>query len=125
MSGEATEVSEDVYAYIQPDGTWYLNNTGFLVALHSRAERSADRARQRHLRLHRAATAPEGERDGDQLRRHALRRADPARRRGDRRNRLVEVAGRGRAVHRSAVLLPGRPRREEGRARHHDRRIAG
>jgi cyclase len=31
MSGKATEVSEGVYAYIQPDGTWYLNNTGFLV----------------------------------------------------------------------------------------------
>ena len=31
MYGEITEVSEDVYAYIQPDGSWYLNNTGFLV----------------------------------------------------------------------------------------------
>jgi cyclase len=27
-----TEVSEGVYAYIQPDGTWFINNTGFLVA---------------------------------------------------------------------------------------------
>ena len=27
-----TEVSEDVYAYIQPDGTWFINNTAFLVA---------------------------------------------------------------------------------------------
>ena len=26
------EVSEDVYAYIQPDGSWYINNTGFLVS---------------------------------------------------------------------------------------------
>ena len=25
------EVSEDVWAYVQPDGSWYLNNTGFLV----------------------------------------------------------------------------------------------
>jgi cyclase len=25
------EVSEGVYAYIQPDGTWWINNTGFLV----------------------------------------------------------------------------------------------
>ncbi|WP_326809260.1 MULTISPECIES: MBL fold metallo-hydrolase [unclassified Streptomyces] len=25
------EVSEDIYAYIQPDGTWWINNTGFLV----------------------------------------------------------------------------------------------
>ena len=31
MKGEAVEVSEGVYAYIQPDGSWYLNNTGFLV----------------------------------------------------------------------------------------------
>src|SRR5579859_1398424 len=25
------EVSQGVYAYIQPDGSWFLNNTGFLV----------------------------------------------------------------------------------------------
>ncbi|WFB10822.1 MBL fold metallo-hydrolase [Streptomyces sp. LX-29] len=25
------EVSADVYAYVQPDGTWWINNTGFLV----------------------------------------------------------------------------------------------
>jgi cyclase len=25
------EVSEGVYAYIQPDGSWYINNTGFIV----------------------------------------------------------------------------------------------
>lgn len=25
------EVSDGVYAYIQPDGSWFLNNTGFLV----------------------------------------------------------------------------------------------
>jgi cyclase len=29
-----TEVSEDVYAYIQPNGTWFINNAGFLVARH-------------------------------------------------------------------------------------------
>ena len=27
----AEEVSDGVYAYIQPDGTWWINNTGFLV----------------------------------------------------------------------------------------------
>ena len=27
----AEEVSEGVFAYIQPDGTWHINNTGFLV----------------------------------------------------------------------------------------------
>ena len=26
-----TEVSDGVFAYIQPDGTWWINNTGFLV----------------------------------------------------------------------------------------------
>src|SRR3981189_2574271 len=25
------QVSEGVYAYVQPDGSWFLNNTGFLV----------------------------------------------------------------------------------------------
>jgi cyclase len=29
---ETIEVSEGVYAYIQPDGSWYLNNTGFLTS---------------------------------------------------------------------------------------------
>jgi cyclase len=28
---EVQEVSPDVYAYIQPDGTWWINNTGFLI----------------------------------------------------------------------------------------------
>jgi cyclase len=30
--GEIIEVSEGVYAYLQPDGSWYINNTGFLVS---------------------------------------------------------------------------------------------
>jgi cyclase len=25
------EVDDGVFAYIQPDGTWWINNTGFLV----------------------------------------------------------------------------------------------
>jgi cyclase len=29
---EVVEVSAGVYAYIQPDGTWWINNTGFLAA---------------------------------------------------------------------------------------------
>ncbi len=29
--GEVRQVSEDIYAYLQPDGGWYINNTGFLV----------------------------------------------------------------------------------------------
>jgi len=28
---EVVEVSAGVYAYVQPDGTWWINNTGFLV----------------------------------------------------------------------------------------------
>jgi cyclase len=28
---EVSEVSDGIYAYIQPDGTWWINNTGFLV----------------------------------------------------------------------------------------------
>ena len=28
------EVSEGIYAYIQPDGSWFLNNTGFLASQH-------------------------------------------------------------------------------------------
>ena len=30
--GEVSQISEDVYAYLQPDGSWFLNNTGFLVS---------------------------------------------------------------------------------------------
>ena len=30
--GEVRQVCQDVYAYLQPDGSWYLNNTGFLVS---------------------------------------------------------------------------------------------
>jgi cyclase len=29
--GQVVEVSEDVYAYIQHDGSWWINNTGFMV----------------------------------------------------------------------------------------------
>ena len=28
---ETLEVSDGVFAYIQPDGSWWINNTGFLV----------------------------------------------------------------------------------------------
>jgi cyclase len=34
MYGETVEVSEGIYAYIQPDGSWFLNNTGFLTSPH-------------------------------------------------------------------------------------------
>lgn len=31
MGPRLTEVSDGVYAYLQPDGTWWVNNTGALV----------------------------------------------------------------------------------------------
>jgi cyclase len=30
--GEVSQISEGIYAYLQPDGSWWLNNTGFLVS---------------------------------------------------------------------------------------------
>ena len=30
--GEVSQISKGIYAYLQPDGSWYLNNTGFLVS---------------------------------------------------------------------------------------------
>ena len=30
-AGQATEVADGVYAFIQPDGSWWLNNAGFVV----------------------------------------------------------------------------------------------
>ncbi|HEX3779737.1 MAG TPA: MBL fold metallo-hydrolase [Pseudonocardiaceae bacterium] len=29
--GKAVEVSDGIFAYVQPDGTWWINNTAFLV----------------------------------------------------------------------------------------------
>ncbi len=29
--GEAVEISDGIFAYVQADGTWWINNTGFLV----------------------------------------------------------------------------------------------
>jgi hypothetical protein len=29
--GEIEQVAVGIYAYLQPDGSWYLNDTGFLV----------------------------------------------------------------------------------------------
>jgi len=44
--GEVSQVSEDVYAYLQPDGSWYLNNT---------ASWPPHRRDQHRRHLHRAA----------------------------------------------------------------------
>jgi len=32
VNGTTVEVSEGIYAYVQPDGSWFLNNTGFLAS---------------------------------------------------------------------------------------------
>ena len=32
LEPELSQVCEGVYAYLQPDGSWFLNNTGFLVS---------------------------------------------------------------------------------------------
>jgi cyclase len=34
QAAEVTEVADGVFAYVQPDGTWWINNTGFLVGRH-------------------------------------------------------------------------------------------
>ncbi len=31
MTSTATEISDGIFAYVQADGTWWINNTGFLV----------------------------------------------------------------------------------------------
>jgi cyclase len=50
------EVSDGVYAYIQPDGSWWINNTGFLVG--SRGVISVDAcATERRTRAYREAIA--------------------------------------------------------------------
>ena len=32
VPGRLAEVADGVFAYVQPDGSWMINNTGFLVA---------------------------------------------------------------------------------------------
>ncbi|MFY9888106.1 MAG: MBL fold metallo-hydrolase [Streptosporangiaceae bacterium] len=55
----AEEVSEDIYAYIQPDGTWWINNTGFIVGASRVAavDACATEARTRGLLAAISATA--------------------------------------------------------------------
>ena len=52
----AREISDGIYAYIQPDGTWWINNTGFLVG--RRGVVSVDAcSTERRTRAYRAAIA--------------------------------------------------------------------
>jgi cyclase len=56
MDTETVEVSEGIYAYVQPDGSWYINNTGFLVG--SRGVVSIDTcSTERRTRAYLAAVA--------------------------------------------------------------------
>ncbi len=52
----AREVSDGIFAYVQPDGSWWINNTGFLVG--SRGVVSVDAcATERRTRAYREAIA--------------------------------------------------------------------
>ena len=53
---ELIEVAERVYAYIQPDGSWYINNTGFVVGTRSVVSVDAC-STQRRTEAYRAAIA--------------------------------------------------------------------
>ncbi|MGW2317447.1 MBL fold metallo-hydrolase [Streptomyces sp. NPDC001680] len=35
LASETTEIGDGVYAYVQPDGSWFLNNTGFITGRQS------------------------------------------------------------------------------------------
>ena len=60
--GKTTEVAEDVYAYIQEDGTWWLNNAGFVVGKRGvlDIDTCATEERTRHLigEIEKASSAP-------------------------------------------------------------------
>ena len=45
------EVSDGIYAYVQPDGSWFLNNTGFLVGRRGRGVDRHHVDRAPHARL--------------------------------------------------------------------------
>ena len=47
------EVADRVYAYIQPDGGWWINNTGFVLGERHRAVHRQLRHRTPHPRLSR------------------------------------------------------------------------
>jgi cyclase len=64
MSPTLTEVADGVYAFVQPDGGWCLNNAGLVVGDEGRSvlvDTAATEARARRLReevLHRTAAPP-------------------------------------------------------------------
>jgi len=60
MRAELTEVAEHVYAYVQPDGSWYVNNAGFVVGRSSvvAIDASSTQRRTQALRDRIAAVTP-------------------------------------------------------------------
>ena len=46
-----TEVADGVFAYVQPDGSWWINNTGLLVGRHAAVSIGRVRDRSPHPRL--------------------------------------------------------------------------
>jgi cyclase len=58
--GAASEVSDGIYAYVQPDGTWWINNSGFLVGRSGviAVDTCATEARTRAFRAAIAAVSP-------------------------------------------------------------------
>jgi cyclase len=54
---ETSAVSDGVYAYIQPDGTWWINNTGFLAGPQGVISIDACSTRRRTLAYQRAIAA--------------------------------------------------------------------
>ena len=46
-----TEVADRVFAYVQPDGSWWINNTGLLVGRHAAVSIGRVRDRSPHPRL--------------------------------------------------------------------------
>jgi cyclase len=54
---ETVAVSDGVYAYIQPDGTWWINNTGFLTGPQGVISIDACATRRRTLAYQRAIAA--------------------------------------------------------------------
>src|SRR5262249_48375021 len=58
---EVHEVSAGIYAYVQPDGTWWLDNTGFLVGPHAVSRLDSCPTRRRtQAYLDASAAVPQG-----------------------------------------------------------------
>ena len=118
---EVVEVSDGVFAYIQPDGSWMINNTGFLVGRDGVIAIDSLRHRAPHPRLprrHRRRHAPRrSARWSTPTTTATTRRQRPVPRRHDRRPRARPRRDAGaRAAHNSGRLDRRRLRRPRARA---------